>query len=63
MIRMMYSKVALAAPLNPACVRDRLAWVTWARALVADSLEQRRAGPLFDFYLDLPQQQQLPRND
>ena len=61
MIRLMYSKVALAAPLNAACVRDRLAWVTRARALVADSLEQRRAGPLFDYYLDLPHQRG-PRN-
>jgi hypothetical protein len=50
--------VALAAPLDPACARDRLTWASRARALVADSLEQRRAGPRFDLYLDLPAQWQ-----
>jgi hypothetical protein len=52
--------VALDVPLDPARVRDRLIWVTRARSLVAESLEQSRAGPRFDYYLDLPAQRQLP---
>ena len=58
MIRLVRSRVALAAPLDPACARDRLTWASRARALVADSLEQQRAGPRFDLYLDLPAQWQ-----
>ena len=60
MIRLVRSRVALDVPLDPARVRDRLTWVTRARSLVAESLEQSRAGPRFDYYLDLPAQRQLP---
>ena len=60
MIRLDCSKVALTPPLDAASVRDRLMWVTRARALVADSLEQSRAGPRFELYLNLPSQSQLP---
>jgi hypothetical protein len=60
LIRLVRSMVVLDAPLDPARVRDRLVWVTRARSLVAESLEQDRAGPRFDFYLDLPAQRHLP---